>query len=48
MFYPIQPAQFLLRGPQQWVLRDPIKSAERSTIGPRPTVCRPLAYGVIG
>ena len=32
----------------QYVLRGSIESAEWPTIGPRPTVCRPLAYNVIG
>jgi len=46
MFWPTRPAQdfscYLPRGPQQKVLRGPIKSAKRLTIGPKPTVCRLL------
>jgi len=32
--------------PQQEVLRGPIKSDKPPTIGPKPTVCRPLAWCV--
>jgi len=32
------------RGPYQKVLRDPVRSAEGLTIGPKPTVCRPLCH----
>jgi len=38
----LQLSFYVPRGPQQKVLRDPIKRAKKPTIGPRPTVCRPL------
>ena len=51
MFYTTQLAQhfssYIPHGPQEWMLHGLIESAERPTIGPRPTVCRPLAYSVI-
>jgi len=52
MLYPTKSAQqfsaHIPHGPQLYVLRCSVNSANWPTIGPKPTVFRQLAYSVIG